>query len=146
MPACTRAGRGSRETGHGPWSRARTSRLCGWPSAPLLLDLPLYRWRVQVLALDPVRRATGTIAGIAALRNKALKAKLAGAREHGRAILLDMLVPAAPATRPRNSRRLMQIPRLCGLHRRGSNELFNRGWKWPAAWVVAGSAQCRAYS
>jgi hypothetical protein len=29
-----------------------------------------------------VRRAPGTIAGIAALRNNALKAKLAGVREH----------------------------------------------------------------
>jgi len=31
------------------------------------------------------------------------------------------------------------------LWRCGSNELFKKGWTWPAAWLVATSAQCPAW-
>src|SRR5204863_4296801 len=62
------------------------------PLTPVLFGLPLHGWRVRIFRLDPVRRAAGTIRRIAALRDDAFKPKLAGMREHGRAIVLNILV------------------------------------------------------
>jgi hypothetical protein len=49
---------GSRDREYGPLSRAGMSRLCGRPSAPILLGFPLHRGRTRVLRLDPIRRAS----------------------------------------------------------------------------------------
>src|SRR5271157_4130470 len=60
---------------------------------PVLLRFPLYRRRVRVLGLDPVRRAPRTIGRVAPLRHDALEADLARVLEDEWAILLvEMLV------------------------------------------------------
>jgi len=68
---------------------------------PVFLSLPPHGWRVRVLALDPVRRAPGTIAGIAALRNNAFEPKFASVLEYERAILIEMLIEPQPWRRAR---------------------------------------------
>ena len=50
---------GSRDRVCSPWSPARTSRLCGGPSVPILLSQSLDRRSVRVLALNPIWRTTG---------------------------------------------------------------------------------------
>ena len=52
------------------------------PSAPVLLGLPLYRGRVQILGPDPMRRAGRTIERIPPLRDDTLERTLL-ARLHG---------------------------------------------------------------
>ncbi len=82
--ATTSRGRGGRDlTRGGPATR----KLQVYPdcdtsgdlsASPILLGLPLNRRPARVLTLDPMRRVTGTIAGVLPLRHDAFKAKLAG--------------------------------------------------------------------
>ncbi len=85
----------------GGWSRERIVRRFmaagGGPyiqrlPAPILLRLAPHRLARRVLALEPVGRAAGAVGRGLALRHDALQAHLAGMREHGRAVGLDMLV------------------------------------------------------
>src|SRR5215831_16704063 len=62
------------------------------PRDDVLLRFPLYGRCIQVLHLEPVRRAAGTVDGILALRDDAFETKLAGIGEDGRAVALHMLV------------------------------------------------------
>ena len=88
------ADHGSHGRGYAPSSPAGMSRPCG-PCAPILFGFPLHRRCVRVLALDPMRRPTRTIEGIAPLRHDALKPELTGVREHERAIrVIHVLVEA----------------------------------------------------
>src|SRR5436189_4011935 len=50
------------------------SRLCGRPSAPILLGFPLHCRALRTFRLDPVRRTTGTVVRVLSLRNDPLKA------------------------------------------------------------------------
>src|ERR1700730_14715643 len=71
-------------------SPARTSRLCGGPSAPLLLSQSLPRRSVLVLALDPIWRAPRAIARVLALRDDTFEAQLAGVMEDIRGVSLQV--------------------------------------------------------
>src|SRR5262245_59182446 len=52
----------------------------------------LHSRRIRVLHFEPIGRAAGTVGGLLALRDDALKTHFAGVREDGRAVALDMLV------------------------------------------------------
>ncbi len=60
--------------------------------APIFLFLPLHRRASGVLRLEPVRRAARAIRGVLALRHDAFEAHLAGVREYGRAVGLDVFI------------------------------------------------------
>src|SRR5262245_62290857 len=64
----------------------------GAVSAPILLRFPLHRRSRRVLHFEPIGGAAGTVGRVLALRDDAFQAKLAGMREDGRAVALDMLV------------------------------------------------------
>src|SRR5262249_62030454 len=63
---------------------------------PILLRFPLHRRASRILHFEPIRRATGTVARILALRHDAFEAKLAGVGEDGRAVALDMPLNRMP--------------------------------------------------
>src|SRR6516225_2670582 len=60
--------------------------------APIFLGFACHGRRRRILHLEPIGRASGTVDGILALRDDALKTHLAGVGEDGRAVALDMLV------------------------------------------------------
>src|SRR5262249_55027436 len=64
------------------------------PPIPVLFRLPLYRGRVGVLHLDPVRGTPRAIRRVFPLRHDAFEAHLAGVGEDGRAVAFQMLVEA----------------------------------------------------
>jgi len=60
--------------------------------APFLLCLPFHGRCIRVLHFEPIGRAAGTVGGILALRDDALKTHLAGVGEDGRAVALHVFV------------------------------------------------------
>src|SRR5262249_38907011 len=66
--------------------------LSPFPFSPILLFFPLHRRCIRVLHFKPVGGAAGTIGRVLPLRDDAFEAKLAGMREDGRAVPLDMLI------------------------------------------------------
>src|SRR5262245_53884002 len=52
----------------------------------------LHSRRIRVLHFEPIGRAAGTVGGLLALRDDALKTHFAGVRADRRAVALDMLV------------------------------------------------------
>src|ERR1700730_11946808 len=92
-------------------SPARMSRLCGGPSAPLLLSQSLHRRSIRVLALDPIWRAPRAIARVLALRHDSLEAEPAGVREHERIVLLvEVLVETQAWRRSREQAGKCRLP------------------------------------
>src|SRR6516165_3339067 len=64
------------------------SWLCNGPSAPVFFGQSLHRRSIRVLALDPIRRATGSISRVLPLRHDAFEPELACVCKHERPILL----------------------------------------------------------
>ena len=75
-----------------PWRRRLAIQREGNVAAPILFDFAPHSRRFRVLTFEPMRRPTGAVGRTLALRHDAFKAELAGALEHERAVLLDMLV------------------------------------------------------
>src|SRR6516164_2639349 len=60
--------------------------------APIFLGFALHSRGRWILALDPIPRATGTVARVFALRHDALAAKQAGVLEHERPVLFKLRI------------------------------------------------------
>src|SRR6266480_2483895 len=90
-----------RRSRQGPSGR-RTLRAESRSSAPALFSFPLHRWRVGVLALDPVPRTAGAGRRVAPLRYDAFETELARVTKDERAIfLIEMLIELQSRRGPR---------------------------------------------
>jgi hypothetical protein len=74
-----------------PWCAAMPHTICIQARYRFGGKLPAAR-RGWVLALEPVGRPAGAIGRVLPRRDDTFKAELAGVREHGRAIVLEMLI------------------------------------------------------